>query len=144
MQSEVTRLQISGAGPTRDSWLSVSAKGVMALGGGGAPAHRQNYRVEPECVRSDDHPQMRLAFRRCLLTSRWHMQIENLIIEDDAPGTSRTDPTSTPSSSRRSTTATHITGARSIATSIRGASLTLWAGVHGWSLRLRTLGSARP
>src|SRR5664279_4748561 len=59
-------------------------------------------------------------------------------------GTSRTGPTSTPSSSRGSTTATYITGARSIPTSIRGESLTLWAGAHGWSLRSRTLGSTRP
>src|SRR5665648_693093 len=46
----------------------------------------QSYRVEPGRVRSGDHPQMRLAFRRCLLTSWWHMQIEDLIFEDDVRG----------------------------------------------------------
>jgi len=31
---------VSGAGPVRDSWLSVGAAGVMAVGGGGSPAQR--------------------------------------------------------------------------------------------------------
>jgi len=58
-------------------------------GGGWGWATRpasQSYRVEPGRVRSGDHPQMRLAFRRCLLTSWWHMQIEDLIFEDDVRG----------------------------------------------------------
>src|ERR1039458_4358477 len=58
-------------------------------------------------------------------------------------GTSRTCPTSTLSSSRGSTTAKYIMDAQSIPTSIRGASLALWAGVHSWSLGLRTLASTR-
>src|ERR1035437_5450522 len=59
-------------------------------------------------------------------------------------GTSRTYPTSTPSLSWRLTMARYSTGARSIPTSIRGASLVLWVGVHSSSLGLRTLGSTRP
>src|SRR5450631_1813651 len=59
-------------------------------------------------------------------------------------GTSRTCPTSTPSLSWRLTMARYFTDARSIPTSIRGASLVLWVGVHSSSLGLRTLGSTRP
>src|ERR1035437_1001716 len=59
-------------------------------------------------------------------------------------GTSRTCPTSTPSLSWRLTMARVSTGARSILTSIRSASLVLWVGVHSSSLGLRTLGSTRP
>src|ERR1039458_951660 len=40
--------------------------------------------------------------------------------------------------------ARYSTGARSIPTSIRSASLVLWVGVHSSSLGLRTLGSTRP
>src|SRR5665811_16689 len=59
-------------------------------------------------------------------------------------GTSKTCPTSTPSLSWGLTMATYSTGARLIPTSIWGASLVLWVGVHSSSLGLRTLGSTRP
>ena len=72
------------------------------------------------------------------------MEIENLILEDDARGYFE----------NRSDLDAFIvvgvddgdifTGARLIPTSIRSASLVLWVGVHSSSLGLRTLVSTRP
>jgi hypothetical protein len=72
------------------------------------------------------------------------MQIEDLIFEDDARGYFENMSDLDAFIVAGVDDGKYITGAQSIPTSIRGASLTLWAGAHGWSLRLRTLASTRP
>ena len=62
------------------------------------------------------------------------MQIEDLTFEDDARGYFENMSDLDAFIVAGSTTAKYITGAQSIPTSIWGASLALWAGVHSWSL----------
>jgi hypothetical protein len=72
------------------------------------------------------------------------MEVENLILEDDARGYFENRSDLDALIVVGLTMATYSTGARLIPTSIWGASLVLWVGVHSSSLGLRTLGSTRP